>query len=280
MARGMGVDVVELDVRIPFTAARARNEGYRRLRAVVPELKYVQFVDGDCEIMPGWIERASAWLDRNPGVAVVFGRRRERHPQRSVYNLLCDIEWDTPVGESKECGGDALVRAAAFQLVRGYRDDLIAGEEPELCIRLRAAGFRVWRLDEEMTLHDAGMTRFSQWWKRTRRSGYATAQGVALHGAAPERHRVGRARSIWVWGLAIPAVTLGLAAAFGGWGFALLLAYPLQIVRLAARGTRAARENWCYAVFLVLGKFPELAGQVEYLRRRRTGETPRLIEYK
>ena len=280
MAREMGADVVELDMRVPFTAARARNEGYGCLRAATPDLAYVQFVDGDCEIVTGWIEGAAAWLDQHPGIAVACGRRRERHPEHSVYNLMCDIEWDTPIGESMECGGDVLMRAAAFESMKGYRDDLIAGEEPELCVRLRAAGWRIWRLDAEMTLHDAAMTRFGQWWKRALRGGYAAAQGVNLHGAPPERHRVSLTRSTWFWGLGIPVGVLGTALVWGGWTIALMLVYPLQVVRLAARGRRSARENWWYAAFLVLGKFPEVLGQMKFLLHRYVGGKPRLIEYK
>lgn len=280
MARAMSVDVVELDMRVPFNAARARNEGFRRLRELVPDLAYVQFVDGDCEIVAGWIERAAAWLDQHSGVAVACGRRRERHPERSVYNLLCDVEWDTPVGESRACGGDALMRAGAFESVKGYRDDLIAGEEPELCVRLRAAGWRVWRLDAEMTLHDAAMTRFGQWWKRALRSGYAAAQGADLHGAPPERHCVGVSRSMWFWGLGIPVAVSASTLAWGSWALALLLVYPLQVVRLAARSTGTARENWWYAAFLVLGKFPEMLGQMKFLLHRYIGGKPYLIEYK
>lgn len=280
MAREMGAKVVELDMRVPFTAARARNEGFRRVRAAALALEYVQFVDGDCEIVTGWIEQAAAWLDQHPGVAVACGRRRERHPEQSIYNMLCDIEWHTPVGESMACGGDALMRATAFEAVKGYRDDLIAGEEPELCVRLRAAGWRVWRLDAEMTLHDAAMTRFGQWWKRALRSGYAAAQGANLHGAPPERHCVDLSRSIWFWGLAVPAAVLGFALAWGGWALALLIVYPLQVVRLAARGRPTARENWWYAAFLVLGKFPEMIGQMKFLLHRYIGGKPHLIEYK
>jgi GT2 family glycosyltransferase len=280
LARALGAEVVELDMRTPFTAARARNAGYRRLRQLAPGLAYVQFVDGDCEISHGWIETAMAWLDDRGDSAIACGRRRERDPGASVYNLLCDIEWDTPVGESTECGGDALIRVAAFDQVNGYREDLIAGEEPELCVRLRAAGWRIWRLDAPMTLHDASITRIGQWWKRALRAGYAAAQGVALHGAAPERHRVGMSRSIWMWALGPPTAASLFAAMFGPWAFALLLAYPLQVVRLAVRGRYSRRENWWYALFIVLGKFPELAGQLKFLAHRYVGGQPRLIEYK
>jgi hypothetical protein len=43
------------------------------------------------------------------------GRRRERFPEASVYNRLCDLEWDTSIGEARSCGGDFLARAGAFR---------------------------------------------------------------------------------------------------------------------------------------------------------------------
>jgi GT2 family glycosyltransferase len=280
MARALGVAVVELDMTVPFTAARARNQGFRYLREIAPELAYVQFVDGDCEVVPGWLETAARFLDECPDVAVVCGRRRERFPDRSVYNMLCDIEWDTPVGEAKACGGDAMMRADVFERAGKYRDSLIAGEEPELCVRLRAAGWKVWRLDEEMTLHDAAITRFGQWWKRSTRSGYAYAEGAHLYGAPPERHRVKESRRVWIWGLGIPVVAICLVIWSGPWSLAMLLIYPMQVVRLALRGTRSMKENWWQALFLVLGKFPEAVGQLNFLYNSLAGKTARLIEYK
>ena len=280
MARSFGVEVVALDMALPFTAARARNEGRRRLREVAPGLRYVQFVDGDCEVVPGWLDKAEQFLAQHAAVAAVCGRRRERFPERSVYNLLCDIEWDTPVAEARSCGGDVMMRTDVLQQVGGYRDDLIAGEEPELCVRLRAAGWKVWRLGEEMTLHDAALLRFGQWWQRIKRGGYAFAQGAHLHGALPERHGVKQSRSAWVWGLGIPVLTASLTLCLGVWGLTLLLIYPVQVVRLAMRGTRSARENRWHAFFLVLGKFPEVMGQMSFLYNRLAGKTARLIEYK
>lgn len=280
MAKALGVEVVELDMSIPFTAARARNEGFARLQRLLPAMRYVQFVDGDCEVVEGWLSRAQAFLDTRSEVAVVCGRRRERFPQRSIYNLLCDLEWDTPIGEAKACGGDALMRADAFAAASGFRADLIAGEEPELCVRLRANGWKVWRLAEEMTLHDAAMTRFGQWWRRTLRGGHAFAEGAFLHGAAPEKHWLRESRRAWFWGLGVPLATV-IAMLMLGWsGLLLLLVYPLQVVRLARRGGRSTRENWLLALFLVLGKFPEMLGQAKFLLNRfGTGKTA-LIEYK
>lgn len=279
-ARAMGVDVIALDGGIPFTAARARNEGFRRMRELAPRLAYVQFVDGDCEIVARWLETATGFLDTHADLAVVSGRLRERHPERSIYNMLCDIEWDTQAGEAKACGGIALVRGDAFEKVDGFRADLIAGEEPELCFRLRAAGWRVWRLEQEMALHDAAMTRFAQWWKRAKRAGHAFAEGASLHGRSQERYSVRESRSAWFWALGLPFFTLVCLGFVGLPGLLALAAYPLQVVRLALRGDRSTRENWLRAAFLVLGKFPEMLGQLEFWTHRRFGVQSRVIEHK
>ena len=277
-ARAAGAEVVELDINLPFTAARARNAGLDQLRQG-PLPDYIQFVDGDCEVQPGWIATALAFLTANPQAAVACGRRRERFPQASVYNRLCDQEWDTPVGEALACGGDALMRRTALDQVGGYNPRLIAGEEPEMCVRLRAKGWQIWRLDAEMTLHDVNMTRFSQWWNRTRRGGHAAAEGMALHGAGPERLGVAMVRRALIWGLGFPVLTLLMAALLGPWSLLLLLAYPAQILRLARRyGT--TRAAWERAVFLTLGKFAEAAGVVEYWGRRLADRQAEIIEYK
>ncbi len=280
MARAMGADVIALDMAQPFTAARARNAGCARLRSLLPDLEFVQFVDGDCEVDAGWMPRAKAFLEADTGIAAVCGRRRERYPERSVYNLLCDIEWNTPIGEAKACGGDVLMRAAALQQVGGYRDDLIAGEEPELCVRLRARGWRIWRLDAEMTRHDAAMTHIGQWWRRSKRAGFAFGEGARLHGAPPERHWVREARSAVVWGAGLPVVIGAALVIWGPVAALALLVYPLQVVRLGLGSAARGPARWARALFLVLGKFPEAQGVLQswwmHVRQRRAV----LIEYK
>lgn len=279
VAMSLHAKVVALDMSQPFTAARARNAGLCRLHDELPAVKYVQFLDGDCEMVPGWLNKATEFLADNSRVAAVCGRRRERFPERSIYNRLCDLEWDTPVGQALACGGDVLMRACALAQVGGYRDDLIAGEEPELCVRLRANGWQVWRLEAEMTLHDAAMTRFSQWWKRSVRAGHAFAEGAHLHGAPPERHWVRESRSAWLWGLCLPAVLL-LASAV--WPKALVgfVIYPLQVLRLFLKGSGAPGTRLARAFFLVVGKFAEAMGQCRYVLQRVQGRPVRLIEYK
>lgn len=279
MARSKSVEVLSLDMSLAFTAARARNAGFTRLLSIAPDLALVQFADGDCVVLPGWIEAATTFMAARPDVAAVAGRLRERHPEASIYNLLCDSEWDAPTGEARAVGGNAMMRTAALGAAGGYREELIAGEEPELCIRLRSAGWCVWRLVDEMALHDAAMTRFGQWWTRAVRSGHALAEGVALHGAGPERYNVAELRRAFLWGLVLPVVTLTLAILHPA-GLSLALVYPLQVLRLALRngiGDRAVRWQ---ALFSVLARFAEVRGAVKFWVDRRLQRRSTLIEYR
>jgi GT2 family glycosyltransferase len=285
LARSLGVHVIELDLSIPFTAARARNTGFEYLLQIQPELEFVQFVDGDCRVVEGWLKRAVDELVAKPDVVVVCGRRREEFPTNSIYNRLCDIEWNTPIGEAKACGGDSMMRAIAFKKVGGFNPTLIAGEEPELCVRLRQAGGKIFRIDAEMTSHDAQITRFRQWWKREIRNGHAYAEGAWLHGRSPERHWVRESLRSWLWGLLLPLLTLASLLPTRGLSILLLLiAYTLlgyRVYRLARFKGFDKKDAIFYALFCgVLEKYPKLLGQIQFhinrlLKRQRT-----LVEYK
>jgi glycosyltransferase involved in cell wall biosynthesis len=273
--------VVNLDMTQPFTAARARNAGFERLIQLFPDLDHVFFVDGDCEVDANWLDIARHFLDSHADVAVVAGCRRERYPEKSVYNLLIDMEWrEAPFGDVKMCGGDAMMRVDALRQVQGYRADLICGEEPELCVRLRQRGWRIWRLDEPMTLHDAAMYRFGQWWARQVRAGYGFAEGASIHGDPPERHFVAESRRALLWGLFLPVGILVLCLLFGWWGALLLFVYPLQFLRLVYLRRHSGRSRWVHSATLLLGKFAEVVGHARFLSNRLRGVRARLIEYK
>ena len=284
LARSMGAAVVELDISVPFTAARARNAGFQRLLQLDPDFKYVQFVDGDCEVVPGWVERAREAFEGRPDVAVVYGRRRERYRDRTIYNRLADLEWNVPIGEAKACGGDAMVLVKTFCRVGGYNPSIIAAEDDELCLRIRGEGWKVLRIDADMTIHDIAMTRFGQWWKRAVRCGHAYAEGAARYGRTEERHFVRQFRSTLVWGLLLPLLAVGLAWPTRGVSLALVIGYAIlfwrteRYYRLSRRWSMA--DAWLYAAFCVLAKFPELVGIMTYWSRRIRGKPTQIIEYR
>lgn len=272
VAKKLGAKVVELDMTVPFTAARARNAGFKRVVQLYPETEFIQFLDGDCELDADWIETARSVITDAPDIAVVCGWRQERHPEATLWNAIVDEEWrGGPVGFVAACGGDALTRVTALSDVDGFNDTLIAGEEPEMCLRLRRIGWKIKRIDAPMTLHDADLTRFSQWWQRARRTGHTYAQGVAMYGWDNERYKRTELRRTLIWGALLPLFILAALFVFGAWALLFFLIYPLQILRLS-RGRRPLR----HAAFLVLGKFPELQGALGFwLLQRKT-----LIEYK
>ena len=283
MARTLGVDVVDLDMSRPFSAARARNEGFNYLLAADKKIRFVQFVDGDCEIVEGWIDQAQQFLNAQPQMAIVCGRRRERFPEKSVYNRLCDIEWNTPIGETKMCGGDFMVRAEAFIQVKGFQPNLIAGEEPELCVRLRHKKWKIFRIVDEMTLHDAHITNFSQWWKRSLRAGHGYAQGSWLHGHSAERHWVKESRSIWLWGLLLPVIVMLAAYSTHALSLLLLTIYPIIAYRSYSHSIQQGCERdeaFIYACFCVLAKFPGAQGQIQFYINKISATDCQLIEYK
>ena len=283
-ARELGAHVVQLDPALPFTAARARNEGFDRLRQERPDLTYVQFVDGDCELAEGWIDDARAELERHPDIGIVAGRRRERFPDASPYNRLADMEWDTPIGDAEEVGGDALIRVRAFLDAGQYDPTLIAGEDPELCLRIRRAGWRVVRIDQEMTVHDAAMHSARQWWARATRAGHAYAESFHMHGASKGNFRSKEVRSIVFWGGVVPTaavlgapVSAGLSVAGAAAAYSVLMARIYRHRR--ARGDSRSDAR-LYALATSVGKLAEMRGMLRYARHLRKGSRSPLIEYK
>ncbi|HVT82310.1 MAG TPA: glycosyltransferase [Phycisphaerae bacterium] len=280
LAKSMGIEVVNLDMSRPFTAARARNEGIRRLMQLQPNLTFIHTLDGDVEMIDGWLEAAIAEMQAHPKAAVLSGLRIEKYPEKSPFIRMCNIEWNKGKGYPA-CEGDAIMRIEAFNKVGGFNEKLIAGEEPELCLRWWQAGYECLRNRVPMSLHDVGLVHFSQWWKREMRTGYSYAEGAAMHGRI---HYLRQSMGIWFWGVGVPLV--GLAGAW--WTYGLSILFPIGMYGLlfyrAYKGIRAramsnalARE---YAFFNVLTKFPMLGGMMQYWYRRWTGKHSQIIEYR
>lgn len=275
-AKSAGAQVVDLDMSVPFTAARARNAGFEALE---PKPDYVQFIDGDCMVVAGWLTTARDFLAENTDVGIVTGWRSEIHPDASVFNNMAEVEWHRPAGDILACGGDMMVRAAVFAETSGFNPRVIAAEDDEFCTRVRKAGWRVHRLPEQMTRHDADMMHASQWWQRAVRTGHGFAQVGALH---PEYFKRERQR-VWVYGAVLPV--LGLIGLFFAWWLLLLVlaAYGLSYVR-TVRGLMAdglpRKAALHQSIYLSLSKIPNMLGLLTYHWRVARDRDMAIIEYK
>lgn len=277
-AAALGATVHPLDMTRPFTAARARAEGYERLKSYSPELDLVMFVDGDCEIEPGWIDTAMAFLDGHPQHAVVCGRRRERFPEASVYNRLMDAEWDTPIGDADAAGGDSVVRTDVYENVGGFDPTMLAHEEPEFCARVRQAGFRIARIDHPMTVHDADIHSAKAYLKRSMRGGYGYIQAMRRIPSEVSSVERGLVRRALQW----PALFLiAVIASFLWWPamavFAVLVVASLiRDSRNAPAGVAGMRFAW----LRFTGKLAEFVGIVRWGADRARGKASSAPTYK
>ena len=289
MAQAMGVEVLNLDTSIPFCAARARNAGFAHLIQCHPDVEFIQFIDGDCEIIDGWLNYAVQALTNNSGLAIVIGLLNERFPEASIYNRVGEIEWNfSGIGEVKSVGGVFMVRRKAFESVGGFDNTLSAGEEPELCHRLSLKGWKFIRLDQRMAWHDLAMTRFSQWWTRQVRNGYGSANVGGRYGL-PNFQRNNLRVRIWAaWLISIPLCggIVGIAAGLQTGLLTILAILSLWLAQVARIAIRNARRlhSWSfamqYAFFVMAANFPQMVGQAKYFVDRLRKRSNRLIEYK
>ena len=285
IAAEMGAIVIPLTGE-PRTAARGRNAGW--LAAKCP---LVLFLDGDTELYPNFVALAAGELE-NPfhegKVAAVWGHRRESDPGGSVYNRVLDLDWIYPAGWTEFFGGDVLVRRAALASVEGYNPLLIAGEEPEMCRRLRGKGWKILHIDQPMTRHDLRMTHFSQYWRRALRAGHAYAQVSGLFAktadpfwsAEAKRNRVRGAALI----LLIAAAITSAIALKTWWPPVVLLLLILLAALRTAYKVRSRSGSW--ATLLLFGlhshlqDIPIFIGQLRYRLAKARNRKMTLIEYK
>jgi len=288
LASRFTAETIRLSLDRPFCASRGRNAGWRRAFERWPSLKHILFIDGDCELVDGFIEDATCILLDRHEVAVVCGRRRERTPEASMYNRICDLEWNTPIGEANACGGDSVIRLSSLRETGGFNEKLMAGEEPELCQRIRASAYKILRIDREMTVHDANILRFAQWWKRQSRTGFGSIE-VYVHFKVPEFFRIMLRAIVWsVAFLTIPIVLIlfGILAHSNSSliaGGLLLSLWPIQWIRLVHKSVQAGiplARSAPIAALTMLAKLAEFQGQLRWLIGRLLGRKVGNIDYK
>jgi glycosyltransferase involved in cell wall biosynthesis len=266
---------------MPPCAAAGRNIGWRAARG-----ELVLFLDGDTLLEPGFVRHALAVLRAQAPVVAVWGHRRELNPAQSIYTRVLDLDWVFAPGRVEYFGGDVLVRRQALEAAGGFDDRLVAGEEPELCRRLRAQGGHIEHVDVPMTRHDLAITSLSAWWRRAERAGLAYAQvSSRFAGTDDPLWRREAIRNRWhgslLLVLPLVAVAAGIwhPAAFAALALVLLAAWFRSARRCRWKCPRQPGLAWAYAAHSHLQQVPILAGQWRWWRLRRARRQPTLIEY-
>jgi cellulose synthase/poly-beta-1,6-N-acetylglucosamine synthase-like glycosyltransferase len=278
LAARLGATVLPLPPGM-FTAARARNLGWRHASG-----ELILFLDGDTILNADFPLAALGELQKSPSNAAAWGHRRELCACLSIYVRVLDLDWVYAPGETLFFGGDVLVRRAALEAVNGFDETLIAGEEPEMCRRMRNLGWHIQHIDLPMTLHDLAITRFSQYWRRSQRAGYAFAAVSARFRATPdpfwsEDARRNRLRGLF-W-LLTPVLALAASVALlSPWPFTVWTLLLLAVAARTAFQNRWKQADWTtlllYGVHSHLQQIPIFFGQLQFLFNR----NKTLMEYK
>jgi glycosyltransferase involved in cell wall biosynthesis len=281
-AQALGVQVEIVHPQRP-AAAIGRNAGWRLAKA-----PFILFLDGDTLLHPNFVKVALSHFQQNPQLAIVWGHRRELYPNASPYQRVLDLDWVYPPGLSDFCGGDALMRRHVLAEVDGYNPQLIAGEEPEMCARIRARGYTILHIDQPMTLHDLAITRWTQYWRRASRTGHAYAEifNLLRNTATPLWQRETRKNllhanvlvDIFIVGLGITLLFHTLWPLF--FSIALLV---LLCLRSAWKARWKSNDWWTLLLYGVHSQFQQIPialGQLSYYYHRVLGQRRRLIEYK
>ena len=285
VARKLGLPVVELDAARPFSAARGRNEGLQEAMRLWPQTDFVMFLDGDCVLDANFPDAAAATLAEQPQCAIVTGHLSERHPEASIYNRLCALEWRGPAGVMEDVnglGGIMMARVSALQEVGGFNEQAIAGEEPDLGVRLILAGYSLIKIDKLMATHDAEILTFGQWWKRSVRGGHALAHRYARHGRTRLRDGRRELLSALFWGFILPLVVVATLVPTKGLSFLLLAAYGViawRVYRYYLRSGASSSDAWLASRFNIYSRFAHFVGVLRYGMNRVRGRF-HIIEYK
>lgn len=267
-----GVQVLALTPRHPAPGLQ-RNAGWRAGTSPL-----VLFLDADTTLHSQFITTAAAILttEGNGRIGAVYGTRHERNPEGSIYNWIGDLEWNPQVGTARHMlteafGGDVMIRRSALEQTGGYDDVLVGGEDPELGVRMRLAGWHIQHQAIPMTTHDLATHTLGRHARRAYRTGYGYA-AVALRHA---RH----AKGFWLYELVRIMVRGGgslLMAALAAAGFAplplvilalFLLLYPrlCSVGKFMRQHSLSRPQARLYAWHCALVVLPQLCGVLRFI---------------
>jgi glycosyltransferase involved in cell wall biosynthesis len=256
------IRVIRLSKRQRLTAAAGRHAGLSQTGGDV-----VLFLDGDMELRRGWIDAALGLFARRPDIAVISGEVIDQ-PIRA--RCLRAVE---SVGEIQRAsfsevthgGGAAAYRRSVLDRVGSFNPYLFSDEEPELCLRIRHAGYRIVRLDRPIADHYSDPSgAISTLFGRRRRNLYlGPGQALRIHLGSGLLFPYARERGFGllpVAGLALGVATLGMSLVFRQPRWA---AFWLGIVATLFVADAARKRSMYRALFTMVQRLVFAEGTVK-----------------
>ena len=254
------VRVVSLNDANP-SAAKARNLGVS-----VTNSEFIQFVDGDSILDEQWLKIALPILSSDNSIGAVFGSIEEVDKKSNIYMKVCQFDWYMPPGDYRLCGGNALWKRSVFDEVGLFDGKLIAGEEPDLCFRVRQKGYRIVCIDSPMVKHDLDMHYFKDYWNRSVRSGTAYAIIAMRYRKTQEKlwlkEMTRNFAEVFIWLLLL---TFGI---FYSWKIAatllvFFLSYRIgKVILNVLSRSRGGLDALLYALHIQFSRIPLVYGQI------------------
>lgn len=115
--------------------------------------QYIVFLDSDMELLGGWLERAIRLLERRPDIAVVSGIQVDTGGGMGDQRLVAGGCSEDSFAEARFAGSAAMFRREVLAKAGTWNPHIVSDEEPELCLRIRRAGYRIVQLNSLSVRH-------------------------------------------------------------------------------------------------------------------------------
>ena len=258
---------VELAMNYPVRIVQLTHAD-ERCCGVGPQLGYqhcvgefVYILDGDMQMLEGFLEEALEVLERQPDVAGVGGRVVELNTESLEYVAREQrVVSHRRAGSVDRLDGGGLYRRSAIEAAGYFSDrNLHSYEEYDLGVRLRSLGWTLWRIPRGAVNHfghDAPPYRLLMRRWRTR---YVCGLGELIRAAAGQPRfamvlmgltelRLYLAVLFW-WAVLLSVPFWPLAASTRGFVFFSLLTLPLLVMTWRKRSFEQALYavvSWCF----------------------------------
>ncbi len=246
-------------------AAENRNLGFVHARG-----HYIQFVDGDMLLAADWPAAAAAFLEAHPETAAVCGNLREK--TQGLLHQAMELDWLPRQGPIRHCGGAAMFRRDILERMGGFPEDVLYGEEPCLCWRIRnELHMNIYQIDRTMADHDLGFKGSGDYWRRNVRVGstYAAIAARFATTSDPLWRREALANLAWAAILVFGGAALALGP---GWLRLAVLAFALFVVARKTLQTRSRGNplllSLVYALHTYFVKLPLAEGEMRWIFQR------------